>query len=239
MWTIDDLGPGDSSHTPWMTPDTDMRDGEVTRDGRRLVATYDYGTSTRLAFYAVTGDVRSETPPGEPVQACTSTGPDERYGDPSWSPDGSGLAFESSEGIETLRFTELDASGCATTGSSTVLSATGASPDWGPADPPAARFTPPPAARPLELESAQTSRKAVRKGLVVRLYAPAAGRVKVRLSLGRRKLASGSAVAKGPGTVKVRLSGIPKQRARTLSGRTLTFTATHAGATATGTVTLR
>ena len=32
--SIDDLGPGDYSHVPWMVPNGDMGDGEVTRDAR-------------------------------------------------------------------------------------------------------------------------------------------------------------------------------------------------------------
>jgi hypothetical protein len=68
--------------------------------------------------------------------------PDARLADPSWAPDSAGLAFQSRDGLETLRFTRLDAEGCATTGSSVVLAPTGTQPDWGPADPPAARFSP-------------------------------------------------------------------------------------------------
>ena len=71
--SIDDLGPGDYSHTAWMTPNTDMGDGEVSRDGTRLAATFDYGANTLLAFFAVKGDVRSELPPAQPDPACSTS----------------------------------------------------------------------------------------------------------------------------------------------------------------------
>jgi hypothetical protein len=140
--SIDDLGPGDYSQKAWMVPNGDMGDGEVTRDGKRLAVTFDYGANKKLAFYAVKGDVKTEFPPAFPDAACGTTGGDERFGDPSWSPDGSGLAYESSAGIETTRFTQFGAGLCAT-GDDRVLTATGSEPDWGPADPPAAAYVAP------------------------------------------------------------------------------------------------
>ena len=64
--SIDDLGPGDYSQKPWMVPNGDMGDGEVTRDGKRLAVTFDYGANKKLAFFAVTGDVTTEFPPAYP-----------------------------------------------------------------------------------------------------------------------------------------------------------------------------
>lgn len=142
--SIDDLGPGDYSQVPWMTPNTDMGDGEVTRDGKRLAVTYSYGTDMTMQLFAVNGDVRSELPPPEPTLVCEITPADERYGDPTWSPDGNGLAAETSNGIEVLRFSAFSPGTCQTTGPSVVFSANGSEPDWGPADPPAARWVAPP-----------------------------------------------------------------------------------------------
>jgi hypothetical protein len=245
--SIDDLDSGeDYSHTAWMTPSTDMGDGEVARDGSKLAVTFDYGDDTLIAFYAVTGDVRTEKPPAIPQAACNTSSGDARHADPTWAPDSAGIAFQSSKGIEVARFREFGPNHCVVEDiGSGVLTPTGETPDWGPADPPAARWTPPAngggggVAKPLALRSAQATQKALRKGLVVRLHAPTAGRVKVKLSLGGRKLASGSAMAKAPGTVQVRLSGIAKGRAKRLSGKTVTLTATQAGAKVTGTLALR
>ncbi len=64
--SIDDLGPGDYSQKPWMVPNGDMGDGEVTRDGKRLAVTFDYGANKRIAWFAVDGDVKTELPPAYP-----------------------------------------------------------------------------------------------------------------------------------------------------------------------------
>ena len=53
-----------------------------------------------------------------------------------------GIAYESSAGVTVSRFTKFEAGDCAAP-NDFVLSATGTSPDWGPADPPAAAYTPP------------------------------------------------------------------------------------------------
>ncbi len=111
--SIDDLGPGDYSQVPWMKPDHDMGDGEVTRDGRRLAATVDYGADLKIGFYEVVGDVRSELPPAQPIAACY-TGKDVGLADPSWSPDGSSVAFRASSGLEVMRFTSFGGGTCTT-----------------------------------------------------------------------------------------------------------------------------
>jgi hypothetical protein len=145
--SIDDLGGGDYSFVNWLKPDTDQGDGELSRDGRRLATTFSYGENLILAFFAVSGDA-TQGPPPAATPACNSSSPDAALADPSWAPDSAGLAFQSRDGIETLRFTKLDATGCAITGPSVVVAPTGSQPDWGPADPPAARFAAPGAPGP-------------------------------------------------------------------------------------------
>ena len=246
--SIDDLGPGDYSQVPWMTPDTDMGDGEVSRDGRRLAVTFDYGVNTMLGFYEVVGDVRTELPPPLPLVACGS-GKDEQLADPSWSPDGSAVAFHASSGIEVLRFASFGGGDCRSTGPSTTLTATGESPDWGPADPPAARWTPP--AEPPRVDPPQqpragprasprggggtgprvtlavpraTTTAALRGGFAVKLTTSAPGSVSAKLSRGGRAVARGRATAKRAGAVTVRLGRLSAKAARRLRGRTLTLT---------------
>jgi hypothetical protein len=145
--SIDDLGGGDYSFVNWLKPDTDQGDGELSRDGRKLATTFSYGENLILAFFAVSGDA-TQGPPPAATPACNSSSPDAALADPSWAPDSAGLAFQSRDGLETLRFTKLDATGCAVTGPSVVVAPTGSQPDWGPADPPAARFTAPAAPGP-------------------------------------------------------------------------------------------
>ncbi len=70
--SIDDLGPGDDSTTPWMTPEADQGDGEVSRDGKRLATTFFYGDDTLITFFRVNGDVRTQTPPPQPDVACNT-----------------------------------------------------------------------------------------------------------------------------------------------------------------------
>ncbi|HWK28220.1 MAG TPA: hypothetical protein VNS09_16765 [Solirubrobacter sp.] len=232
--SIDDLGPGDYSQTPWMVPDGDMGDGELSRDGRRLAVTFDYGANKRLGFFAV-----SQAPPAYPDAACSTTAADARYASPSWSPDGSGLAYESSGGIEITHFTRFEAGACATA-NDLVLSATGSAPDWGPADPPAAAYVPaapsvpsvpvvpvPAAPAPPVPVSApfkpsftvgKVTAKALRKGLVLKAAVPA-GRVTLTVRGGGRTLATGGATAKGAGTVTIRLPRVKRAR----KGVRLTF----------------
>lgn len=231
--SIDDLGPGDYSQKPWMTPDTDQGDGEVSRDGTRLATTFFYGADTVIAFFAVKGDVRTELPPAQPDVACTTTPPDERYADPSWSPDSSAVAFASNKGIEVVRFTAFAADTCATL-PVTVLTPTGGSPDWGPAEPPATRWTPAagpgtkPGARPpaVRFVSPKATVAALRKGLLVRVTAPARGRVRVSVSARGRAVAARTVKAARRGQVTVRLPKLTRARALSLRGKTLRITVT-------------
>jgi hypothetical protein len=250
--SIDDLGPGDYSHTAWLTPNADMGDGEVTRDGTRLAATFDYGANTLLAFFAVKGDVRTELPPAQPDLACSTSAPDAKFGDPSWAPDNAGLAYESSNGIEITHFTELSADHCVTAGDA-VLTPTGSAPDWGPADPPAARYVAAgggggtggsaggsggsggsgggvagPAAVTVRTGST-VRRAALRQGLRVKLDVAGAGAIKVRLRAGKRVVAKGAARAGAAGRVTVRLSKVGRAKAARLRSLKLAVTVTPTG----------
>ena len=174
-----------------------MGDGELTRDGTRLAVTFDYGANKKLAFFAVTGGVGGAYPDA----ACTTTTPDERYADPSWSPDGSGIAYQSSAGVEVARFSAFGKDTCAIA-SSSVLSATASEPDWGPADPPAAPYAPPaqtqqpvttpPTQRKFTVKVPRVTVAALRRGLKIRVSAPATAKIaKGRKTLARAKSRNG------------------------------------------------
>ena len=231
--SIDDLGPGDYSHVPWMVPNGDMGDGEVSRDGKRLAVTSDYGENTRLSFFAVSGDIASGAPPAYPEWACSMTNPDPNFADPTWAPDSVGLAWQSSKGIEVSRFTKFGPAECEAP-NDLLLSATGSEPDWGPADPPAAAYTPPaPAPTPVTpvpttpasatIALPKVTAKALRKGLAVKVTVPAAGKVKLVASVKGRKVASGKATAKKAGTVTVKLSKVRKSLRDKILTLKLTF----------------
>ena len=70
---IDDLDAGDYNAKPWMVPNGDMGDGEVSRDGKRLAVTSDYGANKKLTFFAVSGNVATEFPPAYPELSCETT----------------------------------------------------------------------------------------------------------------------------------------------------------------------
>ena len=250
--SIDDLGPGDYSQKPWMVPNGDMGDGEVTRDGQRLVVTYDYGDDKRIAWYAVTGDVATELPPAFPEHACHMVHGDASFADPTWSPDGNGIAYQSSNGIEISHFDAFGPSLCETSGD-LVLSATGSQPDWGPANPPAAAYKPPattpqPPAKSTPAQTTTTpvpmkpslatlvtgkaTAKALRKGLRVNVTVPAAGRATITATLKGRKVAAGSATAKKAGALTIKLTKVRQN----LHGKTLTLKLDFGGSTATKTL---
>lgn len=263
--SIDDLGPGDYSQVPWVTPDDDMGDGEVTRDGRRLAVTSSYGSNQTLRLFVVDGDVRTQLPPPQPTLACEITPADEAYGDPTWSPDGNGLAAETSKGIEVLRLSAFGPGTCRSAGASVVFSPSGSEPDWGPADPPAARWVAPPRAVPRDapretpsgtprtgagsrdrprptVRLAATPRPtvaALRRGLAIKVRSSTAGTVAVTLSLGGRTVSRGSARARGADVVTVKLRRLSARAAAGLRGRTLAVTVRSGTASAHVTVKVR
>jgi hypothetical protein len=262
--SIDDLGPGDYSQVPWVTPEPDMGDGEVTRDGKRLAVTFSYGVDKTMVLFAVNGDVRTELPPPQPTLVCEITPADEKYGDPTWSPDGSGLAAETSNGIEVLRFSAFSPGVCTTTGPSVVFSATGSEPDWGPADPPAARWVAPPPPRDVPRDTPRDTPRArdeprrappratvrlaatprltvaaLRRGLALKVRSSAAGKVTVTLAAGSRTVARGSARARRAGVVTVKLGSVGARAASRLRGRRLTLTVRAGAARASTTVRVR
>ena len=227
---IDDLDAGDYNSKPWMVPNGDMGDGEVSRDGKRLAVTTDYGANTKLAFFAVSGNVATEFPPAYPELSCSTTSGDEKFGDLSWSPDGSGIAYESSTGITVSRFTKFEVGDCAAP-NDFVLSATGTSPDWGRRTrrpPPTSRRwsrprrrrTPtrsrPPSKPGAKLAIAKATAKALRKGLAVKVEVPAKGRVRSPPRSAAARSRAAARTRRRPGTVTVKLTKVKKS----LKGKT-------------------
>jgi hypothetical protein len=229
---IDDLGPGEYDSQPWMVPNGDMGDGEVTRDGTRLAVTSDYGANKTIAFFAVKGDVKT-TVPAYPDLVCSFTNTDERYADPTWSPDGTGIAWESSAGITASRFTKFAAGDGCELPTDMSVSRTGSQPDWGPANPPAAAYVAPapqpapaPASAPAPAPNgAATSLAIVKaKGRVITLTVPSAGKAKLVVTRKGKKIASATATAQRAGTLSIKLK-------TPLKGKGLTLKLTFSGKT--------
>lgn len=135
---VDSPGGGDDDDQHWFDdqdlnqPSTDLGDGELSRQGDRLVLIRNYGADSHLQFYAVSGDLRSGPPPGPPAPAC-HTGADASVSGPSWSPDGRAVAFAISTGIETMSLPNVRPGDCGGASSSKLVIRGGSEPDWGPA----------------------------------------------------------------------------------------------------------
>lgn len=106
----------------WFTdPDFDLGGGDVDRAMTRFAATADGGSS--ILIYRLPAP-----PPAFPERRCQVTGPVGTFFRPTWSPDGTTLAWQEDDGIHTLR---IDLETCQ--GASSLVIPGGKHPDWGPA----------------------------------------------------------------------------------------------------------
>jgi WD40 repeat protein len=114
----------------WLTDqETDLGDAEVTRAGDKLAAVRGYGNSTHIIWERVKGNIQSGPKPSELPEGICYTNEQPGFDQPTWSPDGTQLAWAEPDGIWVHR----DAEAC-TTPSPALLLPGGSEPDWGPAD---------------------------------------------------------------------------------------------------------
>jgi hypothetical protein len=127
---LDSPGGANDDAQHWFDDDAreDLDDGELSRRGDRLALIRSYGSNAHLAIYSV-GQVGG----GAPQSACYS-GTEATLASPSWSPDGTALAFAHAQGIEVLPLPQVVPGDCPGAGSGRVAIPGGAEPDWGPAD---------------------------------------------------------------------------------------------------------
>ena len=113
-------------------PDGKLGSGDLSADGGRFAATLTTdGGESRIRLYSP-----AALPPGQPTARCDITGANGgTFTSPTWSPDGSTLAWEEGDGIHVAAVNSLDP--CAMAASPTALIPGGSVPFWGPADAPA------------------------------------------------------------------------------------------------------
>jgi hypothetical protein len=119
--------------------------GDITRDKRKLAFQTGENDST-LSVYSVPvfpTSWKDGDPDTDEVHVCYryKDPAGGKYGVPTFSPDGSGLAFSTGDGIHVAAVPAF-AAGCTTEGATVtppVVIAGGSEPDWGPADVPADR----------------------------------------------------------------------------------------------------
>jgi hypothetical protein len=193
--------------------------GDITRDKRKLAfltGQNDTGLSIYHAPVFPTTFPDGEPPAGADPHVCYRYGDPigGRFASPTFAPDGRRIAWADGAGISVADVPEFGA-GCTMEGATlgkTVVPG-GSQPDWGPADVPPARSQQGPGGKPgggaaltAKARSAKL-RKALRKGLAVKVTVPGNGKLAATAKRAGRKVAAGSrSVAGGTVTVKLRFT---------------------------------
>jgi hypothetical protein len=183
---------GGSGTQPWYEdPGLSLAGGEVDPTQTRLAAT----DGAVLRLYRL-----SAPPPAIAVDpsVCDFTNPAGSFFHPSWSPDGSSLAWQDDEGIWAAT---VDRATCA--GDAELVIAGGKAPDWGPAA--AGRRLSATAPKRIKLN-------ALLKGLKVRVNCQCT--VTATLLLGKKPIGSAKKVVSRPTTMTVKPNRRGKARLR-------------------------
>jgi hypothetical protein len=245
---FDRVGGDNNDIHDWFSDDNadSISDGEINRQGTAMAfVTSDREApdpaarepQRRLSFYRLTGPA-----PALP-EACFALGyADGTFEGPTWSPAGDRIAVADRAEDETGRILvapvpDITASCQQPPAPGKVVIADARHPDWGPAGVPSIPTAPEPpstpATGPRKDDHASPSRshttrrlslrgrrlaRALRRGVVVRVHAPTAGRVSAHALRRGRVVATGSRTAARAGTVATRLRFNARAR-RALGGR--------------------
>jgi hypothetical protein len=194
--------------------------GDVSRDRRKMAFATGENDST-LTLYSIpsfpTTFPDSEAPAGTRPYICYRySGPAGSYSTPTFSPSGSQLAWSDDKGIAIVTVPSF-AGGCTTAGATPkapLVIPGGKNPDWGPAGVPAGGgATGGGGSAGLAVKSANAKlRRALSRGIALRMRTPGAGRLKATATRGARKVASGSKAVSGrSATVKLRFTKAAKR----------------------------
>ncbi|MGZ4186584.1 MAG: hypothetical protein ACXVFA_14580 [Solirubrobacteraceae bacterium] len=227
----------------------DVGDGELSRQGDRLAIVRSYGQNTHIGIYHVDGGAGGPAP-----EAACFTGTDATFAGPSWSPDGTKLAFQDEQGIEVLPLPQVVDGDCPGASSSTVVLPGASAPDWGPAAigsgagtyvAPGTSASPgdsgnnatPTPAPTATVKRARLNASVPRslslaavatRGVMIRARGSVIGRVTASLQLGRRRLATASVHASADTrlTLRLRLSRASVNLLRRANASRVTVTVT-------------
>jgi hypothetical protein len=192
-----------------------LRFGEMTRAGDKLAIAEDV-PAIKLRLYATPGRPSPGGANYDVAYRCQlENPPGGRFSSLSWSPDGSSLAYEAGADIYVVHVGDIS-QGCGQLGAAQKIVSAGTSPSWGPADVPTTVPAPPStttggdATGPrvtASLVGGQKLRRALARGLRVRVASSEAGSVKLTAAvLGRKTVvASGRAKVVGGASCVVTL----------------------------------
>ncbi len=195
--------------------------GDITRDKRKLAFQTGTGDNTLTVYNlrAFPTAWKDGDAVGSDLQRCYRyTAPaGQSYSQPTFSPDGAGLAFGLADGVHVAAVPNFGAE-CTMEGATPdpPLVIPGASePDWGPADVPAGRPTlpPPPVVQPTKPTKADTTTtfaasvtSATRSGGVkLSIKVPGKGKLTATAKKGAKTVASASKTVKQAGTTALKL----------------------------------
>lgn len=241
---------GQAVETTWIEDHaTDLGDGEISPDGRRLAAIYGYGDDTHLAWYDVPVDPRTTIPTqADHPQALCQVGPLKGIAGPTWAPSSDGLAWTEPDGI----WTKTGIADCANPATRLAIPG-GSEPDWGPAavnpgappatDPPKQSPGGPIVPAPKVVVGGKTGAKkppklgkALKSGVLIGVLGQSAGNkvlVKVsvdaktakKLKLGRKRttVATGKGTVGADGAASVKVTFTKAAKKRLAKQRKVTF----------------
>jgi hypothetical protein len=192
--------------------------GDISRDRTKLAFQTGENDST-LTIYSVptfpTVWKDSETDAKPYICYRYKDAPGGKFGVPTLSPDGNGVAWAAGDGIHVAAIPSF-AGGCTIDGATAtppLVIAGGSQPDWGPADvPPAREVNPGPGPGPKPSTKLSVKVRRAAGGLKVTVTVASKGKLSATVKNGRKVVGKASkAVKAGTATLKVRVKGRPKK----------------------------